>query len=128
MRTAICPYRTPLGLFSGQATPRLDERIVQALRVRHYSRTEQAYVPWIKRFIFFHGVRHPAGQGVAPARIGARLRGGPPCPKPSPQGAGGESATSLAIRLPGVYTLPRLADRPTGALAAARTCGVASVS
>jgi hypothetical protein len=28
---------------------------------KHYSiRTEQAYVDWIKRFIRFHGKRHPA--------------------------------------------------------------------
>jgi integron integrase len=36
----------------------------QAIRAQHYSlRTEQAYVAWIKRFIFFHGVRHPAEMG-----------------------------------------------------------------
>jgi integron integrase len=30
------------------------------LRVKHYSiRTEQAYVDWIRRFILFHGKRHP---------------------------------------------------------------------
>ncbi|MFL6214222.1 MAG: integron integrase [Blastocatellia bacterium] len=30
------------------------------LRVKHYSyRTEQAYLDWIKRFIIFHGKRHP---------------------------------------------------------------------
>ena len=32
-----------------------------ALRSRHYSRsTEKTYTGWIKRFIFFHNVRHPA--------------------------------------------------------------------
>jgi integron integrase len=36
----------------------------QAIRLRHYSRrTEKAYVGWIKRYIFFHGVRHPAEMG-----------------------------------------------------------------
>jgi integron integrase len=31
------------------------------LRSRHYSRrTEQSYCHWVKRFIFFHNVRHPA--------------------------------------------------------------------
>jgi len=31
------------------------------LRARHYSRrTEQTYCLWVKRFIFFHNVRHPA--------------------------------------------------------------------
>jgi integron integrase len=38
----------------------------QAIRVRHYSiRTEDAYVAWIKRYIFFHKVRHPAEMGAA---------------------------------------------------------------
>lgn len=36
----------------------------EAVRVRHYSiRTEEAYVQWIKRFILFHGKRHPAQMG-----------------------------------------------------------------
>jgi integron integrase len=35
-----------------------------ALRSRHYSRrTEQAYCLWTKRFIRFHGMRHPADMG-----------------------------------------------------------------
>ena len=41
--------------------PKLLEQLRQALQVRHYSRrTEQTYVFWVRRFIFFHGVRHPA--------------------------------------------------------------------
>ena len=44
--------------------PRLLERVRIALRTRHYSlRTEQAYVGWIKRYIFFHGKRHPQEMG-----------------------------------------------------------------
>src|SRR6185369_7489132 len=40
--------------------PRLLDRVRSALRARHYSfRTEKAYVGWIRRFIFFHGKRHP---------------------------------------------------------------------
>ncbi len=32
-----------------------------ALRARHYGRrTEQAYCLWVRRFIRFHGIRHPA--------------------------------------------------------------------
>lgn len=35
-----------------------------ALRVRHYSyRTEQTYLDWARRFILFHGKRHPAEMG-----------------------------------------------------------------
>jgi integron integrase len=49
---------------SGQ--PRLLDRVRYAIRARHYSlRTEEAYVAWIKRFIFFHRKRHPIEMGVA---------------------------------------------------------------
>ena len=35
-----------------------------AIRRRHYSyRTEQSYIHWIKRFIYFHEKRHPAEMG-----------------------------------------------------------------
>ena len=45
--------------------PRLLERLRATLRARHYSRrTEKAYVGWIRRFIFFHGVRHPETMGA----------------------------------------------------------------
>ena len=41
--------------------PKLLDRLREALRSRHYSRrTEQSYCHWVKRFIFFHHVRHPA--------------------------------------------------------------------
>src|SRR5258708_21419793 len=46
--------------------PRLLDRVRQAIRARHYSRrTEKAYVWWIKRYIFFHGKRHPDELGSA---------------------------------------------------------------
>src|SRR5207247_8061677 len=45
--------------------PRLLDRVRQALRARHMSRrTEEAYVAWIRRFIFFHNKRHPAEMGA----------------------------------------------------------------
>ncbi len=41
--------------------PKLLDQLREALRVRHYSpRTEATYRQWVKRFIFFHNVRHPA--------------------------------------------------------------------
>ena len=44
--------------------PRLLDQVREQLRMRHYSyRTEQQYVDWIRRFIHFHGRRHPAGMG-----------------------------------------------------------------
>jgi integron integrase len=37
----------------------------RAVRVRHYSpRTERAYVAWVRRFVLFHGKKHPAGMGA----------------------------------------------------------------
>jgi integron integrase len=40
--------------------PKLLVQVRDALRSRHYSkRTEDTYVVWIKRYIFFHNVRHP---------------------------------------------------------------------
>jgi len=45
--------------------PRLLDRVRAALRARHCSpRTEKAYVAWIRRFILFHGKRHPAEMGA----------------------------------------------------------------
>jgi integron integrase len=45
--------------------PRLLARVREAIRVRHYSlRTERAYLHWIRRYILFHGKRHPAGMGA----------------------------------------------------------------
>ncbi|HSP13748.1 MAG TPA: integron integrase [Thermoanaerobaculia bacterium] len=45
--------------------PKLLDRVRAAIRARHYSpRTEEAYVMWIKRYIFFHSKRHPASMGA----------------------------------------------------------------
>jgi site-specific recombinase XerD len=39
---------------------RLLDQVRDVIRKKHYSlRTEQAYVAWIKRYIFFHNKRHP---------------------------------------------------------------------
>jgi integron integrase len=39
---------------------KLLDQLREALRSRHYSRrTEQTYCHWVKRYIFFHNVRHP---------------------------------------------------------------------
>jgi integron integrase len=50
---------------AGPPKPRLLDRVREALRTRHYSRrTEHAYVAWIRRYIVFHGKRHPAEMGA----------------------------------------------------------------
>jgi site-specific recombinase XerD len=44
----------------------LSNELSQALRSRHYSRrTEQSYCRWVRRFILFHHLRHPAEMGEA---------------------------------------------------------------
>lgn len=56
----------------GVRKPKLLEQVREAIRSRHYScRTEKAYVGWIRRFILFHGKRHPAE--MAEAEINAFL-------------------------------------------------------
>jgi hypothetical protein len=48
------------GAVASKPTPRLLAEVRRRLRLKHYSlRTEQAYVAWIRRFILFHGKRHP---------------------------------------------------------------------
>ncbi len=40
--------------------PRLLDQVRDRIRLKHYSiRTEDTYVEWIRRFILFHGKRHP---------------------------------------------------------------------
>src|SRR2546430_7433870 len=43
-----------------QSKPKLLDHVRQLMRLPHYSlRTEEAYVSWIRRYILFHGKRHP---------------------------------------------------------------------
>lgn len=45
--------------------PRLLEQVRDVLRYRHYSyRTEQSYIHWIKRYIYFHNKKHPREMGA----------------------------------------------------------------
>lgn len=45
--------------------PRLLDSVREVLRVHHYSRsTEQAYILWIKQFIYFHNKQHPRDMGA----------------------------------------------------------------
>lgn len=44
---------------------KLMDQVREVMRLKHYSiRTEEAYVGWIKRFIFFHNKRHPREMGA----------------------------------------------------------------
>ncbi len=45
--------------------PKFLDQLRESLRVRHYSlRTEDAYFDWARRFILFHGKRHPKDMGA----------------------------------------------------------------
>jgi len=48
------------------APPRLLERVAQEARRRRLAlATERAYAGWVRRFVLFHGKRHPEGLGAA---------------------------------------------------------------
>ncbi|MBI5918385.1 MAG: integron integrase [Nitrosomonadales bacterium] len=50
---------------SSAQPPKLLDQVRGKIRLKHYSiRTEQAYVDWIKRYIFFHDKRHPQEMGA----------------------------------------------------------------
>src|SRR5204862_7489576 len=45
---------------AANTAPRLLDQVRERIRYKHYSiRTERAYVEWVRRFILFHGKRHP---------------------------------------------------------------------
>lgn len=47
------------------SAPKLLDQVRDRIRVKHYSiRTETQYVQWIRRFILFHGKRHPRDLGA----------------------------------------------------------------
>jgi integron integrase len=73
---AVVPFPSPgtgrSSTMPGAPPLRLLDRVRAALRTRHYSiRTEKAYVGWIRRYVIFHGKRHPDSLGEA--EIGAYL-------------------------------------------------------
>lgn len=50
--------------------PRLIDQTRNVLRLFHYSiRTEENYIQWIKRYIFFHNKRHPIEMGEKEIRV-----------------------------------------------------------
>ena len=58
------PSEWPRPLHAAPGEPRLLDRLRSAVRTRHYSlRTEEAYAGWVRRFVLFHGKRHPGAMG-----------------------------------------------------------------
>ena len=53
-------------MFTDAPPVRLMDQLRRQIRYLHYSiRTEQAYVHWVRGFIRFHDMRHPADLGAA---------------------------------------------------------------
>lgn len=49
---------------AGAKQPKLLDQVRAAVRRKHYSpRTAESYTHWIRRFIYFHGIRHPSDLG-----------------------------------------------------------------
>ena len=108
----VIPFRRAQ---DGPGTPlptdvRLLDRVRVGAATRHYSpRTEKAYVGWIRRFILFHGKRHPDEMGSSrsapssPPRDrgqGQRLDPEPGAGRPAvplPGGAGARASNGWAI-------------------------------
>ena len=56
--------KTPSSRSPVDRQPKLLDRVRAVIQTLHYSiRTEDAYIRWIKRFIRFHGKRHPLEMG-----------------------------------------------------------------
>lgn len=54
------PVNTP-----SSNSPKLLDQVRDRIRVKHYSiRTETQYVQWVRRFILFHGKKHPRDMGA----------------------------------------------------------------
>jgi integron integrase len=51
------------------AEKKLLDQVRDEIRLHHFSiRTEEAYVGWVKRFVIFHGMRHPLTMGADEVR------------------------------------------------------------
>ena len=62
----MSPYAAAVEHPAARRPPRLLDQVRDKLRKLHYShRTEEAYVGWIKRSIWFHNKRHPKDMGAA---------------------------------------------------------------
>ncbi len=54
---------------SNQPVTLLD-RVREVIRYKHYSiRTERSYVEWVRRYVHFHGRRHPRDMGADEVRV-----------------------------------------------------------
>ena len=53
-----------------QQQPKLLDQVRGKIRLKQYSiRTEQAYTDWVRRFVLFHGKRHPVSMGAVEVEV-----------------------------------------------------------
>lgn len=65
-RDVMSQISTPDKGATAPAAPRLLDQVRATIRYKHYARrTEETYVHWIRRYIRFHGLRHPREMGAA---------------------------------------------------------------
>lgn len=63
-------WQPPADVRRPATQPRLLEQVRDVIRRKHYNiRTERAYIQWARRFILFHGKRHPREMGAR--KVGA---------------------------------------------------------
>lgn len=86
--------------------PRLLDQVRAAIRVHGFSRrTEKAYVAWTRRYVRFHGTRHPVGLGEAEVTAFLTYLAVERKVSPSTQ----DQAPVVTARLPVVLTRPEVA-------------------
>jgi len=65
-RPPVIPSNVPDYASEQTRHPGLLEKVREKLRLGHYSlSTEEAYLGWIRRFVRFHGKRHPREMAAA---------------------------------------------------------------
>ena len=66
MDSGVGPWAAPgAAALAPPHTTRLLDQVRERIRYLHYSiRTEHAYVQWVRAFVRFHGLRHPAEMGA----------------------------------------------------------------
>ena len=71
---AVNQFFLDWGSIMQQKSKKLLDRVRDAIRLKHYAySTEKTYVYWIKRFIFFHGLRHPEEMGDRRLRLSSPI-------------------------------------------------------
>ena len=68
------PWKTAAGPHDEGVVPnpkaRLREQVHEVMRFKHYARrTEETYWQWMRRYILFHGKRHPREMGAEEVRV-----------------------------------------------------------